>query len=184
MISVAIKKSITNESEDAKNLRDQMLCSVIDDYKNEAVKTTSSGKPYLQNCDIGFSVSHSNSAILVAVNADKKVPDSLLYFESGKDYNIGADIEALGKRSLESLMRICDKKFSDAEKQMVCTSKDKEFAFLNIWTKKEAYLKLIGIGIKGIADADTETLKKDYIFHSKKVSLDGDEFVFSICVKR
>ena len=184
MISVAIKKSITNESEDAKILRDQMLCSVIDDYKAESVKTTSNGKPYLENCDIGFSVSHSGGALLVAVNAGKKVPDSLFYFEGGKEYNIGADIEALGKRNEESLLRICDKRFSDAEKQAVYTSKDTELAFLDIWTKKEAYLKLIGIGIKGIADADTAALEKDYIFYTEKVSLEGKEYVFSVCVKR
>ena len=115
---------------------------------------------------------------------NKKIPDSLFYFEGGKDYNIGADIEALGKRNEESLLRICDKRFSDAEKQAVYTAADKEEQFLRLWTKKEAYLKLIGIGIKGIADADTVALEKDYIFYTEKVSLEGKEYVFSVCVKR
>lgn len=184
MISVAVKFTNESESEEAKILRDQMLCSIIDNFNNEDVKTTESGKPYLENSNVGFSVSHSGGGILVAVNSNRKVPMPCLYFNCGKDSSVGADIEAVGKRDSERLEKVCDKYFSDAEKLLVANALDKETAILEIWTKKEAYLKLIGVGIKGIATADTELLKKDYIFHSKKTTLEGKEFVLSVSAKR
>lgn len=184
MISVTIKRKVSNESDEAKALRDKMLGSLIKSFNNKNIKVSNSGKPYLENREVGFSVSHSGNGILVAVNHSKRVADSFAYFDGGESYDIGADIEALGIRNIENLNKLCDRKFSAAEVSVVEKSANKELAILEIWTKKEAYLKLIGIGIKGIADADTEALKKDYIFYSKKVSLDGDEFVFSICVKR
>ena len=184
MISVAVKLAEENESDEAKSLRNQMLCSIIDNFNNEDVKTTESGKPYLENSEVGFSVSHSSGAILVAVNSAKKVPGSCFYFEGGEGFQIGADIEALGKRDSERLEKVCDKYFSDAEKLLVANALDKETAILEIWTKKEAYLKLTGDGLKGISDSDTESLKLDYIFHTQKVRLSDMEYILTVCVKR
>lgn len=188
MISVVIKKTNIDQSEEAKELRDGMLSTVLDNYQSDTVKVARWGKPYLENCNVGFSVSHSGSAILSAVNCERKATpqkDGLnFYFEGGNDFEIGADIEVLGKRKLDSLLKISNKRFSSAEKQLINESLDKEAAVLEVWTKKEAYLKLTGDGLKGIADSDTEQLKKDYIFYTQKVDLDNKEYILSVCVKR
>ena len=184
MISINIIIAREDESGQARIIRDQMLCSVVESYRQEMIKIAKSGKPYLEVKVTGFSVSHSNGAVLVAVNSKKAVPDAVIYYEGGNDYNIGCDIEALGKRNSKNLIRLCDKKFSDLEKARVEASEDKKTAILEIWTKKEAYLKLIGTGIKGLMTADTETLSKDYIFYTEKVSLNEDDFILSVCVKR
>lgn len=188
MVSLAIKKAVLDERSEAKVIRDQMLSSVVANYNPCDIQIADGGKPFLPNSNTGFSISHSKGVILCGVNCGKKVLEQHdcinLYFESCNDFEIGADIEMLGTRELSHLERICDKLFSDAEKQDVESSSDKEFKILEFWTKKEAYLKLVGVGIKDLASADTKLLQNDYLFISEKVSLGSEEFVLSVCVKR
>ena len=86
------------------------------------------GKPFLKHHpEIFFSLSHSGNVALCAVDLRP----------------LGADIETPRKVShdvVEYVMN-CD------EQKFIATSPDPHTAFLNLWTKKEALLKLQGSGI-------------------------------------
>lgn len=83
------------------------------------------GKPYVEGC--GFSVSHSGNWVLVAFS----------------ESDIGVDIEKITNNT-EGLS--C---FSDEEVDYIsCTMHDEQCKrFTEIWTRKECYLKYLGLGL-------------------------------------
>lgn len=101
-------------------------------------KIESYGKPALDNLQsplkIQFNISHSRDLILMAITVEDP---------------IGIDIEYNDKkRSIESLGETI---FSPSEKKFFLTLKsqrEKEETFFRCWTRKEAYLKAIGIGLR------------------------------------
>lgn len=100
-------------------------------------KIESYGKPALANLQtplkIQFNISHSRDLILIAITVEDP---------------IGIDIEYNDKkRSIESLGETI---FSPSEKKFFLTLKsqrEKEETFFRCWTRKEAFLKAIGIGL-------------------------------------
>ena len=86
------------------------------------------GKPYVDDKALCFSVSHSGR--IAAVAAD--------------DMEIGLDVEQLPE---ENRLRIADRFFHPEERAYVAAAQDQRRAFCEIWTRKEAYLKMTGEGI-------------------------------------
>ena len=84
------------------------------------------GKPYLEQGPY-FSISHCRQAILVAVS----------------DREIGVDIEAI-RRADESLIR---RTMNEAEQARIAAAPDPQRAFIALWTRKEAVVKMRGTGI-------------------------------------
>jgi 4'-phosphopantetheinyl transferase len=101
-------------------------------------KIESYGKPALANLQsplkIQFNISHSRDLILIAITVEDQ---------------IGIDIEYSDKKkSIESLSETI---FSPSEMKFFLTLKsqrEKEKTFFRCWTRKEAYLKAIGIGLR------------------------------------
>ena len=100
------------------------------------------GAPYLpDHPELSVSISHCRTAVAVAVSPEGRV---------------GIDVE-------------CRRKIGDGLKERVCTPEeqaavgaaaDPTMAFLQLWTRKEAVLKLRGTGIQGfgsMVDALTAT---------------------------
>ena len=85
------------------------------------------GKPYTEN-GIQFSVSHSGRLATIAVD----------------DSPVGLDVE---KKPDESRLKIAGRFYHPGEQAYVADSVDKCRAFCEIWTRKEAYLKMTGEGI-------------------------------------
>lgn len=86
------------------------------------------GKPFIAaRPDIHFSFSHSSTVAVCAVSGQP----------------VGIDVETTRKIS-NSLI---DYTMNDAERAFIAASEDKVMAFLVLWTKKEAFLKLTGEGI-------------------------------------
>ncbi len=86
------------------------------------------GKPYLYNFpDYHFSVSHADDCIAFTAS----------------DQPIGIDTEKIAAYDFEIARRF----FVPQEVSFIETSEDKNFAFYDIWTKKEAYLKMLGVGL-------------------------------------
>ena len=85
------------------------------------------GKPYAES-GICFSVSHSGDLAAIAVD----------------DACIGVDVEVLPD---ENRLKIADRFYHPAERAYVTQAEDKCRAFCEIWTRKEAYLKMTGEGI-------------------------------------
>ncbi len=82
------------------------------------------GKPYLDGAPY-FNVSHSGSLIQIAIS----------------DVEVGIDIEFFGNQ--RDWKKIMDRFFHESEKETIQSEED----FLRLWTKKEALLKCVGIGI-------------------------------------
>lgn len=101
-------------------------------------------KPYLKNNSYFFNLSHSNNVTVCALS----------------DKEIGIDIEAITMKE-KIIKKICN----ENELKQIKNADD----FTKIWTKKEAYVKYVGIGLSyGLENVDTTKLKfttkkyKDY----------------------
>lgn len=145
-------------------------------YKEDIVKTISAyydipvsdliiekdvhGKPYLVNFkDIYISISHSKVHLLYAIS----------------DKNIGVDIEVIRpvKNYFDKIKR---KAFHENELSYILkNSQELEIRFFEIWTKKEAYLKCLGIGLT------TELTKIDTLNLKHIVTIRNRDLVYSIC---
>ena len=84
------------------------------------------GKPYAENAEIRFNVSHSGIYVICALS----------------EKPVGADIEKISKAALHALPRFAD----EIETEFVGGSEEKATL---LWTLKEAYLKAGGTGIAG-----------------------------------
>ena len=82
------------------------------------------GKPFLKNCPYSFSLSHSGEYVMVGLS---KFP-------------IGVDIQETKKVDPKVLKFICN----DSDLYFYNTARDKDDFFYQMWTSKEAILKLNG----------------------------------------
>ena len=101
-------------------------------------KIESYGKPALANSQsslkIQFNISHSRDLVLIAITVEDPVGIDMEYNDK--------------KRSIESLGEAI---FSPSEMKFFLTLKsqrEKEETFFRCWTREEAYLKAIGIGLR------------------------------------
>lgn len=98
------------------------------------------GKPYFPGTDIHFNISHSGDYKVLAI----------------ADAPVGVDIERFRKADLRVAKRFCENEYN------YITQKDSEHRFFEIWTKKEAYLKYKGTGLRGGLDSfDVFSLPED-----------------------
>ena len=87
------------------------------------------GKPFLANHPgIHFNLSHCRRAVLCVVDC---IP-------------VGCDIEAVPEKLDIDLCRYC---FNEREMDSILSSPNPPLAFTELWTKKEAFLKLTGDGL-------------------------------------
>lgn len=103
-------------------------------------------KPVLTGSfNIDFSYSHTRSAILLGITFHGK---------------IGVDIEALSDNIPECLHQF----FHEQEINYIQKAAKPETAFFEIWTKKEAYTKYLGVGLSANLPA-INTLSKSFAPH-------------------
>ena len=134
------------------------------------VKVDKFGKPYFEDTDIHFNISHSGCYLFAAVS----------------DEDIGIDIQKIKSDK----HRIAEKNFLPSECAYINEIEDEKInqqRFCEIWTIKEAYLKNIGIGLRKplnsfeidfSEDAPQIVGKKEYKF----VQLKFDEkYIVTVC---
>ena len=85
------------------------------------------GKPELNNQDLHFSLSHSGDFIAAALC----------------DSAVGVDIQ---KRAVYSTALV-NRFFAEAERDYIAAAQDKNYAFTEIWSLKESYIKAVGTGM-------------------------------------
>lgn len=117
------------------------------------------GKPYINVEGTFISVSHSNDTFALLVAKE----------------NVGIDIQY--RRNL-NFKRIADRYFSRKEKFFV--QKHGEEGFFTLWTRKEAFAKYTGEGMKQIMTKEQVKGRSDIVF--KDMKLEEDLFC-SICCK-
>ena len=116
------------------------------------------GKPLSDNCFV--SISHSKNMCCVCKSKNP----------------IGIDIEFLeSKRDFKSLA----KKYFKGSELSYFNKNPTAKIFYEIWTKKEAYSKISGLGLKEIIKGFDVFTLKNYKFKTEYSS----EFVFSVCEK-
>lgn len=100
------------------------------------------GKPRLKGSDdIHFSVSHKDGIVCVEFSSCP----------------IGIDIEAVS----EPRYRIAEKTFTESERQALLRTENKAELFSTVWTRKEAYSKMLGTGYS-CGFSKTETLSGEF----------------------
>ena len=117
------------------------------------------GKPQFADGKICFSVSHSGRCAAIAVD----------------DAEIGLDVEKLPERDF---MKIARRFFHPNELAYVERAEDQPRAFTRIWTRKEAYLKQLGVGIA--TDLSAFDTSSDEL-SERIASVDLDGYVLSVC---
>ena len=93
-------------------------------------KRNAQGKPFLEDGKLDFNVSHSRDRLLIAVTAGRAV---------------GIDIEF--RRSGLNMESIAKRWFAPEEQEFFQALEKPEEGFFEIWAKKEAYVKALGLGI-------------------------------------
>ncbi len=117
------------------------------------VKTTKYGKPYFENCNLHFNLSHSGSRALCAVS----------------EHNIGCDIELVTKYN----KRLAKRFFTENEFEYLqsLSPQDQDRLFFTIWCRKESYMKAVGLGLalspERIETVDDNGSLKNSIFSEK-----------------
>lgn len=104
-----------------------------------------------------FNLSHSHELALLGVTRAREV---------------GVDIEHV--KPMADLARIAERFFAPAENASLLglPAAEHERAFFRCWTRKEAYLKAVGVGLAAPLDSFTVTLGPDE--PARMLSLEGD----------
>lgn len=108
---------------------------------NAEVRRTPQGKPYVADDSLQIGVSHSRSHLFIAI----------------ADLPFGLDAEPCS-RQLSHRSAVCSRFFSAAEQRQIAAAAAQDAAFLQLWVKKEAWLKFRGTGLSELAAADTMRL--------------------------
>ncbi|WP_165872288.1 4'-phosphopantetheinyl transferase family protein [Tenacibaculum sp. M341] len=119
------------------------------DYSLELMQKTEYGKPYFENSEFTFNISHSGEYIVCAVSTDEK-------------QFLGVDIEEVKPIEFEGFKSI----FSEEEKKMISNYKN----FYTFWTRKEAIVKADGRGLQ-IPLNTINTTSLSVLLENKKYNL-------------
>lgn len=143
-----------------------------------------------------FSVSHSREVVMCALFVPETVSDlptlspgerisltggtQLFALECGECFDIGADTEHISARRGESRLKSISERYFTPEEIALVRDAGKS-AFYRIWTEKESYLKLSGIGLRAIRTANTISLPDGISMLSFIAEHGGEEFSCSVC---
>jgi 4'-phosphopantetheinyl transferase len=98
--------------------------------KQIELQTSVTGKPYMAGSPLEFNLSHTRNAVAVALS----------------DRPVGIDLEKIKTIDMKVAEYVCN----DNELSWINgTGADQTLRFFNIWTKKEAWLKYEGTGLRG-----------------------------------
>ena len=129
------------------HIKNQDICFAADRYN----------KPYIIGYpSFHFNISHTKSAIAISVS----------------NRAVGVDIERVGTCDLHIVKRF----FTDNERNYILNSRDRDKAFYEVWTRKEAYVKWKGIGL-------TVPLKSFDVFEHQSLlrTFYIDQYILSVC---
>lgn len=116
------------------------------------------GKPFVAGSDLQFNLSHSGGCLLIAVT--RKNP-------------IGVDVERV--KLNKDFLPIAKRFFASSETAAIILAKDSVTAFYYCWTRKEAFVKAIGLGLSfSLAHFEVEVSKTSV----------NDSCLLSICDHR
>ncbi len=155
----------------------------------ESVRYDSYGKPYFDGHEnAAFNLSHSGYMVACALIT---APDGEIASQ------VGIDIERVRIDTVRA-ERVAERYFNDAEKALLAPVAADEEAycrlFTRIWTKKEAILKYLGVGLTKISIADSTNpaehgcyFIEDEVIHAYTDFVDGkpkeELYYVTVCAK-
>lgn len=107
------------------------------------------GRPYFEERTCDFSITHTQNHVFCALT-------------DGEDSSarVGIDAEDLDRPDLSNLEEMATRWFTENEQKVFLASPTKE-TFLRLWTRKEAYSKYTGEGLRALSKIDTVALKNE-----------------------
>lgn len=108
-------------------------------YDGEILRTEL-GKPYI-DYPLYIGVTHTDDIVIIGIDKDA----------------FGVDAEKKS-RKMPRREAIMGKFFTQNECVLIEKAEDKDKAFLDIWVKKEAYVKFTGMGLSGMKGCDVTSL--------------------------
>ena len=127
------------------------------------------GRPFFEERTCDFSITHTQNHVFCAI------------IEGEEPTRIGIDAEDLNRPDFLNLDEMASRWFGENEQTVFSASPTKE-TFLRIWTRKEAYVKYTGEGIRALSKIDTVSLEAEgeiRFFDYRE----GD-ILISVCVPR
>lgn len=128
------------------DLSDRLMMDALGDYgiKNITILRTDKGRPYIRDCsDIYISASHSGNIFVCLIG----------------DVPLGVDVQEERRvKSKEIALRF----FSEKERTYV--ENEGSDGFFRLWTRKEAYSKLTGLGLEEIMKKTPVLERENVIF--------------------
>jgi len=121
------------------SLKDYVSGHSLPPYDGEILRTEL-GKPYI-DCPLYIGVTHTDEVVIVGID----------------DNEFGIDAEKKS-RKMPRRDSVAKRFFTASECALIETSEDKDTTFLDIWVKKEAYVKFTGIGLSGMKNCDVTAL--------------------------
>ena len=106
------------------------------------------GRPYFCDRMCDFNITHTQNHVFCAI------------IEGEEPTRIGIDAEDLNRPDFLNLDEMVARWFGENEKSVFLASPTKE-TFLRLWTRKEAYVKYTGEGLKSLSKIDTVSLEAD-----------------------
>lgn len=155
-------KEIENAKTHSKEFARKILSEYLNiDHNSLVMCKNEFGKPYLKNKnypDIHYNISHTKGVIVCAVSNEP----------------IGIDIERIKKLN----KRIAERFFTKNEQNYIFSDNGKQDErFIEIWTKKEAYVKWIGKGMEVPFESfDVMTMESPNLYH-----IHFREFIIALC---
>ena len=128
------------------------------------------GRPFFEERACDFSITHTQNHVFCAL-ADG---------EDGS-VRIGIDAENLDRPDLSNLDEMASRWFTENEQKAFFASPTKE-TFLRIWTRKEAYAKHTGEGLRALSKIDTVALANEG--HIRFFDCQIGTILVSVCVPR
>ena len=104
------------------------------------------GRPYFVDRTCDFSITHTQNHVFCALIDGEDEP-----------MRVGIDAEDLDRPDFSDFDAMVARWFTENEQNAFFTSPTKE-TFLRIWTRKEAYVKYTGEGLRALSQIDTEAL--------------------------
>ncbi|MBQ9796801.1 MAG: 4'-phosphopantetheinyl transferase superfamily protein [Clostridia bacterium] len=129
------------------------------------------GKPKLLDANVDFSIAHTGSYVFCA----------LLLGSSVRNARIGLDAECTGRFSIAVMQELATRWFAKGEREAFAKAPTED-TFLRIWTRKEAYVKMTGEGMRALQSTDTVLIEREKKFLFWDDRKDG--VVLSVCVPR
>jgi phosphopantetheinyl transferase len=127
-------------------------------------------RPFFEERTCDFSITHTQNHVFCAIL-------------DGEDSSarVGIDAEDINRPDLSNLEGMASRWFSGNEQKVFFASPTKE-TLLSIWTRKEAYVKYLGEGLRALSKIDTVALESEGNIHFFDYRI-GD-ILISVCVPR